>query len=67
MTRVPPKTTGATIGKSRAVSRDSRICRTSSVREWAIVCVPANSAPSLADPGLEPVWVAPQNCCLTFD
>jgi hypothetical protein len=42
VTRVPPKTTGATIGRSRAVSLDTRICRASSAWDWAIVCVPAN-------------------------
>ena len=41
VTSVPPKTTGATIGRSLAVSRDTRTCRTASVRDWAIVCVPA--------------------------
>ena len=56
VTKVPPKTTGATIGRSRVVSLDTRICPASSAREWAIVCVPANSAPLLADPGLESVW-----------
>ena len=67
VTSVPPKMTGATIGRSRAVSLDTRICRASSAWDWAIVCVPANCAPSLTDPGLESVWVAPQNCLLLFD
>ena len=53
-------------GRSRAVSLDTRICRASSARVWAIVCVPANSAPSLADPG-PGRSVAPQNCVSHFD
>jgi hypothetical protein len=67
VTKVPPKTTGATIGSSRVVSRDTRISRASSARDWAIVCVPANKRPFSRRPRARAGLVAPQNCSVLFD